>query len=55
MINREKVMSDAIAALAKMDMAQLILLNAHLSEHMFNMWQHAELRRVQKTEATVLN
>lgn len=44
MIDREKAMTDAINAMVRLDFAQLVLFNAHLSEHMHNVLQHAQLR-----------
>lgn len=50
-LNKEKAMSDAINALVRLDMRQLILFNAHLADHMFNMLQHADVSRAQKEAA----
>jgi hypothetical protein len=40
LINREKAMTDAIDAIAKLEWTQLLILNAQLSEHILNVWQH---------------
>jgi hypothetical protein len=45
MINKEKAMADAINAMVRLDWGQLLLLNAHLSEHLHNIHQHALLER----------
>jgi hypothetical protein len=50
MINKEKAMADAIDAICRLDFKQLITLNAHLSEHISNVWNHVEDRqKVQKS------
>lgn len=54
MIDREKAMADAINALVRLDWGQLVLFNAHLAEHMHNIYQHAMLERARCEEIAKL-
>lgn len=44
MFDREKAMTDAIDAIVRLDFTQLVVLNAHLAEHMFNVLQAAQVK-----------
>lgn len=44
-VNRDKVMQDCVESLVKLEWDQLLILNAQLSEHILNVYQHALLQR----------
>lgn len=52
MINREKVLSDVYENIAKLGFGDLLLIQAQVSEHIFNCWQHHELEREKARAAT---
>jgi hypothetical protein len=50
MINKEKAMTDFIDSVVRMDFNQLVLAQAHLSEHIHNMWLTARQKREEQHE-----
>lgn len=48
MINEEKALQTIYDNLAKLPFSKLLLVNAQVSEHIFNCWQHHEAMRLQK-------
>lgn len=52
MINREKVLQDTYDNIAKLGFGDLLLLQAQISEHIHNCWQHHQLEREKALEAT---
>ena len=50
MINHEKVLQDLYNNIAKLGFGDLLLVQAQLSEHIHNCWQHHQLQREQATQ-----
>jgi hypothetical protein len=53
-INRDRVLQDVYDGLSKLGFADLVLVQAQLGEHLWNLWQHGALRREKMAEKEVV-